>query len=82
MQILVREAKRPKDAWADGDAWQLQEKWPPKLPNPLPDHYRIIAGTVSITITKEDIKDCNDKVTGQKEIWNRKFVARSYDSKS
>jgi hypothetical protein len=84
MSILVRTAKRPSDAWKNGDRWAILEKYPPKniLKNPLPDHYRLIIGTIVIEPIQKEVKDCNGEVTGHKEILDRKFVARPYDRKS
>jgi hypothetical protein len=80
MQILVRTAAKPKADWRDGDGWAIQQAWAPSSSfSVIPEHYLLIVGLVSITITNEDVKDCNGKVERQIDVWNRKYNSRAYD---
>lgn len=63
-------------AWKDGDAWALRQASSRAL---VADHYRLIAGFVSIVITKEPVKDCNGVVIREDEVWTRKWKAEAFD---
>lgn len=78
-QKLARVAGKPNDYWRTGMGWALRNIYHDGAIAALPTHYTLVAGIVSVKQTQEPVKDCHGNTVNQKNIYDRDFIAQTYD---
>ena len=78
-KTLAEAAKKPNDFWRNGMGWAIRNIYPATGLLPIPDHYTLVVGIVIVKVTMEPVKDCHGNTVNQKNIYERNFVAQTYD---
>ncbi|KAL3418044.1 glycosyl hydrolase family 18 [Phlyctema vagabunda] len=80
MRIMMAQANQNNKNWKDGDGWAIMGAWPQSGSIPVPEHYQLIAGYVTITSkSTDDLTNTCGEVVRRTVTHNRHWSANAYD---